>query len=202
MKTIQKLLLSTAFAPLLVACESNSNPDPVVPLEATLVEDLAAPNDNIDRNTGEIIEERPFQFFSLEQNTLVTENDDWDLAFKGTTIRVNSEKNVQAAIVNGIFEEITEVPANATFATDTETSFAIPTGSGNGWYNYNSSTFTVTPIPGRVLLVQTSEGNYSKIEILSYYQGNPPVEEIDPRTTPSGYYTFRYLLQPDGSTGF
>ncbi|WP_297336256.1 HmuY family protein [Algoriphagus sp.] len=202
MKTIHNLFLSTAFAFLLFACQSNSNPDPVVPLAATLVEDLAAPNDNIDRTTGEIIEERPFQFFSLEQNSLVAENEDWDLAFKGTTIRVNSEKNVQAAVVSGIFEEITEVPANATFATDTETSFAIPTGSGNGWYNYNSSTFTVTPIPGRVLLVQTTEGNYSKIEILSYYQGNPPVEEIDPRTTPSGYYTFRYLLQPNGSTSF
>jgi len=202
MKTIQKLLFTAAISGFLFSCDSNDNPLPIVPLEAILVEDLAAPNDVIDRNTGEVTEERPFQFFSLEQNALVSENEDWDLAFKGTTIRVNSSKNVSAAVVNGIFEEITEVPANATFATDTESSFAIPTGSGNGWYNYNSATFTVTPIPGRVILVQTTEGNYSKIEILSYYKGNPPVDQIDPRSTPSGHYTFRYVLRPDGTSDF
>lgn len=200
MKTIQKLLFTAAISGFLFSCESNDDPLPIVPLEATLVEDLAAPNDVIDRNTGEVTEERPFQFFSLEQNALVSENEDWDLAFKGTTIRVNSSKNVSAAVVNGIFEEITEVPANATFATDTETSFAIPTGSGNGWYNYNPATFTVTPIPGRVILVQTTAGNYSKIEILSYYKGNPPADQINPMTTPSAHYTFRYVLRPDGTT--
>lgn len=200
MKTIQKLLFTAAISGFLFSCDSNDDPLPIVPLEATLVEDLAAPNDVIDRTTGEVTEERPFQFFSLEQNALVSENADWDLAFKGTTIRVNSSKNVSAAVVNGIFEEITEVPANATFATDTENSFAIPTGSGNGWYNYNPATFTVTPIPGRVILVQTTEGNYSKIEILSYYKGNPPADQINPMTTPSAHYTFRYVLRPDGTT--
>ncbi|WP_100628310.1 HmuY family protein [Algoriphagus formosus] len=200
MKTIQKLLFTTAISGFLFSCDSNDDPLPIVELEATLVEDLAAPNDVIDRTTGEVTEERPFQFFSLEQNALVSENEDWDLAFKGTTIRVNSSKNVSAAVVNGIFEEITEVPANATFATDTETSFAIPTGSGSGWYNYNPATFTVTPIPGRVILVQTTAGNYSKIEILSYYKGNPPADQINPMTTPSAHYTFRYVLRPDGTT--
>jgi hypothetical protein len=200
MKTIQKLLFTAAISGFLFSCDSNDDPLPIVPLEATLVEDLAAPNDVIDRTTGEVTEERPFQFFSLEQNALVSENEDWDLAFKGTTIRVNSSKNVSAAVVNGIFEEITEVPANATFATDTESSFAIPTGSGNGWYNYNPATFTVTPIPGRVILVQTTAGNYSKIEILSYYKGNPPADQINPMTTPSAHYTFRFVLRPDGTT--
>ncbi|MCR9084238.1 MAG: HmuY family protein, partial [Cyclobacteriaceae bacterium] len=114
MKTIQKLLFTAAISGFLFSCDSNDDPLPIVPLEATLVEDLAAPNDVIDRTTGEVTEERPFQFFSLEQNALVSENEDWDLAFKGTTIRVNSSKNVSAAVVNGIFEEITEVPANAT----------------------------------------------------------------------------------------
>ncbi|MDE0560922.1 HmuY family protein [Algoriphagus sp. NF] len=200
MKTIQKLLFTAAISSFLFSCDSNDDQLPIVPLEATLVEDLAAPNDVIDRTTGEVTEERPFQFFSLEQNALVSENEDWDLAFKGTTIRVNSSKNVSAAVVNGIFEEITEVPANATFATDTENSFAIPTGSGSGWYNYNPATFTVTPIPGRVILVQTTAGNYSKIEILSYYKGNPPADQINPMTTPSAHYTFRYVLRPDGTT--
>lgn len=202
MKTMQKLMFTVVIITFLFSCKNGEEPTPAVPLEATLVEDLAAPNDLIDRTTGQIIEVRPFQYFSLEQNVLVNENEDWDLAFKGTTIRVNSAKNVRAAIVSGIFEEISEVPSSAVFATDTATSFAIPTGSGTGWYNYNSATFTVTPIPGRVILVKSTKGNYVKMEILSYYKGNPPVEQIDPRTTPSGHYTFRYILQPNGTTKF
>ncbi|WP_228779838.1 HmuY family protein [Aquiflexum lacus] len=199
---MQKFIFTVGIITFLFSCNNNDEPAPVVPLEATLVEDLAAPNDLIDRTTGQVIEERPFQYFSMEQNAIVSENENWDLAFKGTTIRVNSANNVSAAIVTGIFEEITEVPASAVFAKDTATSFAIPTGSGTGWYNYNSTTFTVTPIPGRVILVQTTKGNYVKMEILSYYKGNPPVEEIDPRMTPSGHYTFRFILQPNGSTKF
>lgn len=199
---MQKFIFTVGIITFLFSCNNNDEPAPIVPLEATLVQDLAAPNDLIDRTTGQVIEERPFQYFSMEQNAIVNENEDWDLAFKGTTIRVNSAKNVSAAIVTGIFEEITEVPASAVFAKDTATSFAIPTGSGTGWYNYNSTTFTITPIPGRVILVQTTKGNYVKMEILSYYKGNPPVEQIDPRTTPSGHYTFRYILQPNGSTRF
>lgn len=202
MKTIQKIIFPVALLGLLSACQNTDDPNPSVELEATMVEDLAAPNDVIDRSTGEILEENPFQYFSLEQNALVNENQDWDLAFKGTTIRVNSDRNVNAAVVTGIFEEISTVPTDAIFSTDTASTFAIPTGSGNGWYNYNPATFTVTPIPGRVILVQTAAGNYSKIEILSYYKGNPPTDQINPMTNPSAHYTFRYVLQPDGSASF
>jgi hypothetical protein len=202
MKTIQKLIFTSLIAAFLISCDNAEDLGPLTPLEVTLVEDLAAPNDEIDRNTGEVIQARSFQYFSLEFNELVEENENWDIAFKGTTIRVNSSKNVTAAVVSGVFEEITEVPASATFNTDTANSFAIPTGSGNGWYNYNSATFTVTPIPGRVILVKTAADNYAKIEILSYYRGNPPVEQIDPRTTPSGYYTFQFVLQSNGTSKF
>ncbi|GAB2476795.1 MAG: hypothetical protein EP311_11860 [Cytophagales bacterium] len=201
MKTLVKPLFLFLSLGLFASC-SEDTPEPTVALEAVLVTDLAAPNDVIDRVTGQVTEERPFQYFSLETNSLVSESEDWDLAFKGTTIRVNASKNVRAAVVTGIFEEITSVPASAVFATDTQSTFAIPTGSGSGWYNYNPATFTVTPIPGRVILVQTAAGNYSKIEILSYYKGNPPVAEINPMTTPSAHYTFRYVLQTNGSMNF
>jgi len=202
MKTILKTFIIPAIAIALFSCNDDKETEPIVVLEATLVADLAAPNDVIDRATGQVIETRPFQYFSLEQNQIVSESDDWDLAFKGTTVRVNSGKGASAAIVTGIFDQIIEIPASATFAQDTESEFAIPTGGGNGWYNYNSATNTITPIPGRVVLVKTSAGNYTKIEILSYYKGNPPVASIDPFTTPSAHYTFRYILQPDGTQKF
>mgnify|MGYP000268286357 CR=1 FL=1 len=200
--SIKHLAISTLALGLFTACDESDDPMPMVPVETQMVEDFEAANDVIDRATGTIVEERPFQFFSLEQNRQVTEGDDWDLAFKGTTIRVNASKNVSAAIVTGIFDQIDSVPAEATFATDTETEFAIPTGGGNGWYNYNPALNTITPIPGRVILVKTTAGNYVKMEILSYYKGNPPVADIDPFTTPSAHYTFRFALQPNGSTEF
>lgn len=202
MKTTVYSVLFFLLSFTLISCGNDDTPEPVVPLEATLIQDLAAPNDVIDRTTGQVTQARPFVFFSLETQTVVTESQDWDIAFKGTTIRVNTTKNVRAALANGIFEELKEVPASAQFATDTPTTFAIPTGSGAGWYNYNSATFTVTPIPGRILLFKTSKGNYVKMEILSYYKGNPPVAQINPMTTPSAHYTFRYILQPNGSQKF
>lgn len=202
MKTTVYSVLFFLLSFTLISCGNDDTPEPVIPLEATLIQDLAAPNDVIDRTTGQVTQARPFVFFSLETQAIVSESQDWDIAFKGTTIRVNSAKNVSAALINGIFEELKEVPASAQFATDTPTTFAIPTGSGAGWYNYNSATFTVTPIPGRILLFKTSKGNYVKMEILSYYQGNPPVAQINPMTTPSAHYTFRYILQPNGSQKF
>ncbi|MHA7129676.1 HmuY family protein [Algoriphagus namhaensis] len=202
MKTTIKTLFALTLGMALFSCDNSDDPQPVLPLEATLVEDLAAPNDVIDRQTGTILEERPFVYFSLEQNAQVSEAEDWDLAFKGTTIRVNAAKNVSAAIVTGIFDQINEVPASASFATDTDSELAIPTGGGNGWYNYNPQANTITPIPGRVILVKTSAGNYSKMEILSYYKGNPPMAEVDPFTTPSAHYTFRYVIQPNGTQNF
>ncbi|MCU0402306.1 MAG: HmuY family protein [Algoriphagus sp.] len=196
MKTTVYSFLFFLLSFTLISCGNDDTPEPVIPLEATLIQDLAAPNDVIDRTTGQVTQARPFVFFSLETQAIVSESQDWDIAFKGTTIRVNSSKNVTAALANGIFEELKEVPASAQFATDTPTTFAIPTGSGAGWYNYNSATFTVTPIPGRILLFRTSKGNYVKMEILSYYQGNPPVAQINPMTTPSAH------LQPNGSQKF
>jgi hypothetical protein len=202
MKTTVHSVLFFLLSFTLISCGNDDTPEPVVPLEATLIQDLAAPNDVIDRTTGQVTQARPFIFFSLETQSVVTEAQDWDIAFKGTTIRVNSTKNVRAALANGIFEELIEVPATAQFATDTPTTFAIPTGSGAGWYNYNSATFTVTPIPGRILLFKSTKGNYVKMEILSYYRGNPPVAQINPMTTPSAHFTFRYILQPNGSQKF
>lgn len=202
MKTIVKTLILPSLVLAFSACDDSEDPQPILPLESTLVEDLAAPNDVIDRQTGTVLEVRPFVFFSLEQNQVVTESEDWDLAFKGTTIRVNSSSGAEAALVTGVFDELMQVPASAAFARDTDSGLAIPTGGGNGWYNYNPAANTITPIPGRVLLVKTSAGNYSKLEILSYYKGNPPMAEVDPFTTPSAHYTFRYVLQPDGSQEF
>jgi hypothetical protein len=196
-------LFSTA---LMFSCSDSDDPKPEENLEAVLVEDLHAPADVMDRQTGEIIELNSYKYYSFEGNDLVaSENGNWDIGFKGLNIIVNNgingNGNAEAAIVQGVFEQYNSVPETVELKIDTEESLAIPTGSGNGWYNYNMTTHLVSPQPGNILIVKTNAGNYVKMEILSYYQGNPPMNEVN-LTTPSAYYTFQYMLQPNGSREF
>ena len=55
----------------------------------------------------------------------------------------------------------------------------------------------ITPIAGRTIVLTTGEGGYAKVRILSYYRGNPATPSGDSR-----YYTFEYVVQPDGSRDF
>ncbi|EON77436.1 hypothetical protein ADIS_2087 [Lunatimonas lonarensis] len=207
MKKMISSLSSFVLVAFMAGCNSNDDNAPSLPLQAVLVENIHAPNDLIDRSTGEITETRPFRYFSLENNQLVeSQSGNWDIGFKGTTIIVNGgisgSGNAQGAVVSAIFDEIEVVPSSATFVSDGPEGLAIPSGSGNGWYNYNFQTHIVSPIPGRVLLFKTNAGNYAKVEILSYYRDNPPLAEVNGLTTPSPYYSFRYVLQPNGSKTF
>ncbi|MEM7161416.1 MAG: HmuY family protein [Bacteroidota bacterium] len=74
--------------------------------------------------------------------------------------------------------------------------FAIPTGSGNGWYLYTGFTgippFTIIPNPDRNIFVLANDGNYYRVEILSYYRGNP-VLGTDTPSAESRVFTFRYF---------
>lgn len=148
----------------------------------------------------------PFTKFSFETGGVTDSETAWDIAFRGTTIAVNggsltgtSEEPARngeggAAIVDVLFAEVTSA-ASLTFAQDAEGAFAIPTGSDNGWYNYNFMTNLVTPIPGKILVFKTHDGKMAKVEILSYYEGAP----ANPNgfTDASRYYTFNYVYNPN-----
>lgn len=151
-----------------------------------------------------------YTYFNLEQKQVIAISDSlttkWDLGFKGTTIIINGGTNRSgnggAFVYNGVFENLSVVPADSVFRTDAGTNYAITTGSGRGWYNYNAPVNLVTPLPGKVLVIRTANGKYAKIEILNYYKGG-----VTPSSTASDniklreqrYYTFRYIYQPDGS---
>lgn len=152
----------------------------------------------------------PFTKFSFETGEVTDSETDWDIAFRGTTIAVNGgtvtgtndeparNGNAGAAIESGLFTDVTTAEG-LTFEVDADGAFAIPTGSQEGWYNYNSATFTVTPIPGRVLVFRTHDGKYAKVEILSYYRDAPA--EPDAFTDESRVYTFNFVYNPnDGET--
>ncbi|WP_236252826.1 HmuY family protein [Echinicola sp. 20G] len=198
MKKVNYFILAMLALPLFTACTDNDETEPEVELEAVLVEDLYAPG---AQSGG-----TEFVYYSLENNAVVdSEDGDWDLGFFGTTIIVNNgvsgDGNAEAAVLDGlIFDELESVPTTAEFAVDTEEGNAIPTGSGNGWYFYDQTTHIITPLAGVVILVKTNAGNYAKLEMISYYEGNPAHEDIDPFA--GGYQTFRYTLQSNGTMNF
>ncbi|MBK1441523.1 HmuY family protein, partial [Parapedobacter sp. ISTM3] len=83
-------------------------------------------------------------YFSFATGKEVAEgSQDWDIAFNRTTILVNggsSGKGGATALLlkDTSFETVTTAPESG-FKADTESEKAIPTGSGNGWYEYDMS---------------------------------------------------------------
>ena len=172
------------------------------------MENLFAPQVG-GQGQGEISGE--FTKFSFATGDVTTSDTEWDIAFRGTTIAVNGgdvtgTNDEPARNGNGgafiqtdaLFTDVT-TGGGLTYEQDGTGAFAIPTGSDNGWYNYNFMTNVVSPLPGVILVFQTHDGKYAKIEILSYYENAP--------ATPDGfvdaarYYTFNYVYNPnDGET--
>lgn len=195
------LLTIIFFGNLLFSSCKKDEETPTPPLEAKTVSSLAAnPTDAPSGNK--------FTLFSFKDNAIVANADSatnkWDIGFRSTTIIVNGgvirSGQGGAYIHTGLFNELTEIPANQVFNTDeTATTLAIPTGSSNGWYNYNSTTNIISPIAGKILVIKTGDGKYAKVEILNYYKNAP----TNPSATDIGrYYTFKYIYQPNGSKKF
>ena len=137
-----------------------------------------------------------FVYYSLRDNRPVeapeATGEAWDIAFQSTNIRVNG--SVQ--LVETPFEAVLTAPEDG-YVKDEPDRAAIPGGSGNGWYLYDSSVHIVMPIPNRTLVLKTAAGAYAKVEILSFNMMDPTTgsdDGGDPR-----YYTFRFAYQPDGS---
>ena len=158
-----------------------------------------------------------YTFYSLADGKMVDKADSnstqWDIALAGTTLLVNGGTSGpgegEAQVMTGAFADLSEAPESG-YQADSEAERAIPTGSNNGWYNYTGQEGNppnaVLPLPGRIIVLRTAEGNYAKLEILSYYKGNPDTSTAtftDTDTRPVGkYYTFQYVVQPNGSRQF
>ncbi|PCI02909.1 MAG: hypothetical protein COB81_04625 [Flavobacteriaceae bacterium] len=137
--------------------------------------------------------------FSFEKGA-ITEGDDWDIAFRGTTLLVNGgsataddqpERSGKGAayIATGTMADIKTADTGMFAQDDSQDGLAITTGSGNGWYNYNPTNHAISPIAGKIIIIKTAEGNYAKMEILSYYKNGDSSQG-------SQYYTFNYVYQP------
>lgn len=193
------LVLFSSTALLVTSCSKDNDnaPEPVKPV--TLTVNTVA---DLDGSKGAV-------YYSLSANKQVTGDDitagKWDLKFSTTSIFVNGGTSgtgtTQAQVVNNTFADLTTAPTDG-YKTDAAGANAI-----TGWYKYTNETapqHAILAIPGKIILIKTSDGKYAKLEMISYYKGNPDTTTptfADLATRPaSSYYTFRFAYQADGST--
>jgi len=141
--------------------------------------------------------------FSLEKRQEVEESSaDWDFKISGTTISFGNGASGQLA--EGILSSYSVAPESGYASTDI--------GGSNSYYTYTNATepqHAVLMKPGVLIIVKTGKGKYAKIEMVSYYKGNPNVNTPDfaniptrQERTPKQYYTFNYVIQPNGTNKF
>ena len=200
MKTIKFLTIALAITSF-IACDSDS--DDLLPVVSITVEDLHAPQEG---GQGQPISGL-FTRFDFDTGMETDNETDWDIAFRatdiivkggtsmGTTDEPTRSGDAGAYIATGTMADVTEVDVNL-FTQDSESGYAIISGSGNGWYTYaGPPTYLITQTVGRILVFKTADGKYAKVEILSYYEGAP--ENPDAFVDQSRYYTFNYVYQPN-----
>ncbi|WP_420320307.1 HmuY family protein [Flagellimonas sp.] len=201
MKITLKLFSLLFFFIVFVSCSDDDGPN-LVPVQSKTASNIPAPQTG---GQGEPVG-GPYTKFSFATGAVTTSNTDWDIAFRGTSIVVNGgtvtgtndepsrNGNGGISIQSGTFASISNAKG-LSFTQDADGAFAIPSGSGNGWYNYNPSTHTIVPIPGKILVVRTHDGKYAKVELLSYYKDAPA--SPDPTSDSSRFYTFNYAYNPN-----
>ena len=203
MKTIKfltLLVLSIGF----IACSNDDDATPeLLPVNSETVSNLHAPQNG---GQGQPVS-GAFAKFNFATGETTTSDTEWDIAFRGTTIIVNGGTslgttdepartgNAAVYIANGSMNTVTEV-ITENLVQDSSSSYAIATGSGNGWYTYaGPPSHLINPTPGKILVIRTHDGKYAKVEILSYYKDAP--ENPDAFVDESRYFTFNYVYQPN-----
>lgn len=193
-------LFILTFAVLFTACNDNNSKDTFTGEFETAADIQAGTNG--------------FTFFNLSSGDVVTDSNStsWDLGFKdaGFEIFIITNGGVRgpgeggAILLDVAFDDVLEVPSDDQFNVETENAYAInpnfDSSTSSGWWIYTATQIepnhAVLPKTPHTILVRTATGGYAKIEILSYYEGNPDTstpEFASFQTRPaSGYFTFKY----------
>jgi hypothetical protein len=207
MKTNFLKLSLLAFTLFIASCSNDDDNDAIPTVVTQTVSNLSAPQTG---GQGQPVGGE-FTKFSFSENKVVT-NDNWDIAFRGTTIIVNGGDEIgitggepertgtgALSIVSGTFAGVTTFPESNTFTQDAATIYAFPASGDNAWYDYNSTTHIIFAKAGKVFVVKTHDGKYAKFEILSYYKDAPAVPDA---TSISRYFTFNFAYQANSTTTF
>ena len=124
----------------------------------------------------------------------------WDVGFQRTQVKLNggiSGPGMGSAIMltETTFEAVTEAPADG-YKADTEDTLAIVPQSEKGWYIYTGPpAHWILPLEDRVFVIKAADGTFAKVRFIGYYKDNENKED-------SGFVTFEYAHQPDGSPNF
>ncbi|MDY7395918.1 HmuY family protein [Aureibaculum sp. 2210JD6-5] len=203
MNTIKFLTVLALFIGF-TSCDKDDDPKPLLEVKSESVTNLHAPQLG---GRGEPVS-GAFIKFDFASGTTTTNETEWDIAFRGTSIIVNGgesmgtedeperTKDVAAYIASGTMASIAEVNT-ASLQQDSENAYVL-----DDWYTYaGEPTHLINPTPGKILVIKTRTGKYAKLEILSYYKDAPAEPNAFTDETP--YYTFNYVYQPnDGVTTF
>jgi hypothetical protein len=136
-------------------------------------------------------------YVSLEQGKAVPAEEAgdaaaWDLALQRFNFKLNGGASgggdaAVALLPGAAFEDVAEVPADATFLTDQAdsnddgvTEYVMSIGDTR-WYEYDVATHVLTP-KDLVYVVRGANGSYYKLEMLEYYDA----------AGTAGYPTFRW----------
>jgi len=152
-----------------------------------------------------------WKYFSFATNDTIAVADpehsnDWDLAFQRYRIKTNGGKSGtgSGSAANSYekgqtgFDILNVVSDTATFVSDDTIQIAVQQGFATyivnpvlyTWFTLEFATQGTQIVPSDyVYIVKTNSGNYAKVWFKSYYS----------TTNQSGYVTFQYKYQPDGS---
>ena len=201
-------------------CGTADDENPESPLMEPETTDVTTENplasDNIGPNHGAVrLEAHTFTidatskeewtYFSFETSDVVevadaTNSEEWDIGFQLTQVKLNggiSGPGMGSAVMltDTSFEEVTVAPEDG-YLADTEDTLAIVPQSEMGWYIYTGPpTHWILPLENRVFVVKAADGTFAKIRFSGYYKDNENKQD-------SGFVTFDYVHQPDGSRNF
>lgn len=149
--------------------------------------------------------EEVWAYFSFETGDVVEvadamNSDAWDIGFQRTKVKLNggiSGPGMGSAVMltDTTFEDVDTAPEDG-YRSDTDDTLAIVAQSEKGWYIYTGPpTHWILPLEDRVFVIKAADGTFAKLRFIGYYKDNANKQD-------SGFVTFEYVHQPDGTRNF
>ena len=193
---------------LFTSCEKTLNKDVIAKDVITFVE-LDASQYTVNQLDSSLTGK--YEKFSFSEGDTVS-HDNWDVAFKGSTIIINGGESYEqdqpnrvgdaaVYIATGVMSDVRAVDVSK-FSQDDTTGPAIIDDlgiSGQGWASYDMGTHILSPIAGRILVFRTHDNKYAKMEIIYFYD-SPEPQPLEGDY--GGFYTFNYVYQSEEEINF
>lgn len=201
-KTLFILLTLLSFS--FYSCDDTSNSGPAI-VDGQIATDIPANPKTLKEFTDTDIqtsaEGGAKTYYDFDTGKIITDSTsaEWDVAFSGTTILANSENGGGILKLTTPYSDVDEAPTSGYV------------DSNSDWYTYtgeapNGPKHAILANEDETLVIKTATGRYVKVQILSYYKGNPDTstdEFANLRTRPADkHYTFTFKIQSAESVKF